>query len=189
MSSNIITEKVYQSIVFWLHDLHQSGVHLETKLIIDDGELAIHWPLLQLWLWGHHWWSDLGQARADNVVLLPGVSLAWAQDFVDQRPSQKVNTKTERIRRYCWGFHPLNGAIAFLRSYIIGVFHRLSQLSTSKIVAFYIFWLSSEILNKICTSSKEYHYCRLHVQCCQDLLPVYSAGNLSGKNVECLCSC
>ena len=38
-----------------LYDLHQSGVALDTKLIVDDGELAIHWPLLQLW--GPNWWS------------------------------------------------------------------------------------------------------------------------------------
>ena len=64
-----------------LYDLHQSGVALDTKLIVDDGELAIHWPLLQLW--GHNWWSGLGQAGADNVVLLPGVSMNEAQEFVD----------------------------------------------------------------------------------------------------------
>ena len=64
-----------------LYDLHQSGVALDTKLIVDDGELAIHWPLLQLW--GPNWWSGLGQAGADNVVLLPGVSMNEAQEFVD----------------------------------------------------------------------------------------------------------
>ena len=29
------------------------------------------------------WWSQLGQTRDDNVVLLPGVSLTEAQEFVD----------------------------------------------------------------------------------------------------------
>ena len=29
------------------------------------------------------WWSQLGQAGADNVVLLPGVSLTEAQELVD----------------------------------------------------------------------------------------------------------
>ena len=29
------------------------------------------------------WWSGLGEARGDNVVILPGVSLTEAQEFVD----------------------------------------------------------------------------------------------------------
>ena len=64
-----------------LYDLKKSGVGLDTRLILDDGELAIHWPLLQIW--GDHWWTGLGQAGDDNVVLLPGVSVTDAQVFVD----------------------------------------------------------------------------------------------------------
>ena len=30
-----------------------------------------------------HWWTGLGQAGDDNVVLLPGVSVTDAQVFVD----------------------------------------------------------------------------------------------------------
>ena len=29
------------------------------------------------------WWSGLGEAGSDNVIILPGVSLAEAQEFVD----------------------------------------------------------------------------------------------------------
>ena len=29
------------------------------------------------------WWSGLGEAGGDNVIILPGVSLAEAQEFVD----------------------------------------------------------------------------------------------------------
>ena len=32
---------------------------------------------------GQQWWTGLGQAGADNVVMLPGVSLAEANEFVD----------------------------------------------------------------------------------------------------------
>ena len=64
-----------------LYDLHLAGVALDTRIIVDDGDLAIHWPLLLLW--GNQWWSQLGQAGADNVVLLPGVSLSEAQELVD----------------------------------------------------------------------------------------------------------
>ena len=63
-----------------LHDLQLGGVALNTRNLVDDSELAIHWPLLQLW---GQWWSVLGQAGEDNVVMLPGVSLAEAQEFVD----------------------------------------------------------------------------------------------------------
>ena len=59
-----------------LNDLHLNDVALDTRIIVDDGDLAIHWPLLLLW--GNQWWSQLGQAGADNVVLLPGVSLTEA---------------------------------------------------------------------------------------------------------------
>ena len=63
-----------------LHDLQLGGVALNTRNLVDDSELAIHWPLLQLW---GQWWSVLGQAGEDNVVMLPGVSLSEAQEFVD----------------------------------------------------------------------------------------------------------
>ena len=61
-----------------LHDLQLGGVALNTRNLVDDSELAIHWPLLQLW---GQWWSVLGQAGEDNVVMLPGVSLAEAQEI------------------------------------------------------------------------------------------------------------
>ena len=64
-----------------LYDLRKSGVALDTRLILDDGELAIHWPLLQIQ--GDHWWTGLGQAGDDNAVLLPGVSATDAQVYVD----------------------------------------------------------------------------------------------------------
>ena len=31
-----------------LYDLHLAGVAMDTRIIVDDGELAIHWPLLLL---------------------------------------------------------------------------------------------------------------------------------------------
>ena len=45
-------------------------------------------------LYGHQqWWSGLGEAGGDNVVILPGVSLAEAQEFVDLLYGrQKVTT-------------------------------------------------------------------------------------------------
>ena len=72
--------KSTKSLFLDLHDLQQGGVALDTRILVDDGELAIHWPLLQLW---GQWWSGLGQAGEENVVMLPGVSLAEAQEFVD----------------------------------------------------------------------------------------------------------
>ena len=67
-----------------LYDLHLSGVAHDTKIIVDDGELAIHWhgPSSSYGV-TVQWWSQLGQTRDDNVVLLPGVSLTEAQEFVD----------------------------------------------------------------------------------------------------------
>ena len=73
--------KSTKSLFSDLYDLHLAGVALDTRIIVDDGDLAIHWPLLLLW--GNQWWSQLGQAGADNVVLLPGVSLSEAQELVD----------------------------------------------------------------------------------------------------------
>ena len=32
-----------------LHDLQRAGVMVDTRLILDDGELSIHWPLLDLY--------------------------------------------------------------------------------------------------------------------------------------------
>ena len=64
-----------------LYDLQRAGVVVDTRLILDDGELAIHWSLLDLY--GHQWWTGLGEAGGDNVVILPGVSVPEAQQFVD----------------------------------------------------------------------------------------------------------
>ena len=67
-----------------LYDLHLSGVAHYTRIIVDDGELAIHWhgPSSSYGV-TVQWWSQLGQTRDDNVVLLPVVSLTEAQEFVD----------------------------------------------------------------------------------------------------------
>ena len=65
-----------------LYDLLRAGVMVDTRLILNDGELSIWWSMLDLY--GHQqWWSGLGEAGGDNVVILPGVSLAEAQEFFD----------------------------------------------------------------------------------------------------------
>ena len=94
--------KSTKSLFSDLYDLHLAGVALDTRIIVDDGELAIHWPLLLLW--GNQWWSQLGQAGADNVVLLPGVSLTEAQEFVDILYGiEKVCNRHYSDRRY-WSY-------------------------------------------------------------------------------------
>ena len=64
-----------------LYDLQRAGVMVDTRLILDDGELSIHWLMLDLCGY-EQWWSGLGEAGGDNVIILPGVSLAEAQEFV-----------------------------------------------------------------------------------------------------------
>ena len=63
-----------------LYDLQQSVTVVAIRLIVDDGELSIHWNVLDLY-GGQQWWTGLGQAGADNVVMPPGVSLAEAKDL------------------------------------------------------------------------------------------------------------
>ena len=41
--------KSTKSLFSDLYDLHLAGVALDTRIIVDDGDLAIHWPLLLLW--------------------------------------------------------------------------------------------------------------------------------------------
>ena len=65
-----------------VHDLQIAGVMVDTRLILDDGELSIHWPLLDLY-GDQQWWSGLGKAGGDNVIILPGVTVSEAQQFVD----------------------------------------------------------------------------------------------------------
>lgn len=56
---------------------------MDTRLVLDDGDLSIHWWSM-LDLYGYQqWWTRLGKAGGDNVVNLPGVSLAEAEPFVD----------------------------------------------------------------------------------------------------------
>ena len=48
-----------------LYDLQMSGTVVDTRLIVDDGELSIHWNVLDLY-GGQQWWTGLGQAGADK---------------------------------------------------------------------------------------------------------------------------
>ena len=48
-----------------LYDLQKSGTVVDTRLIVDDGELSIHWNVLDLY-GGQQWWTGLGQAGADK---------------------------------------------------------------------------------------------------------------------------
>ena len=60
-----------------LYDLQRDGVKVYISLILDGGELSIYWAMLDLY--GHEqWWTGLGEAGADNVVIMPGVSLIEA---------------------------------------------------------------------------------------------------------------
>ena len=57
-----------------LYDLQRAGVTVDTRLIVDDGELSIHWSMSDLY--GHQQrWSGLDEAGGDNVVILPGVGI------------------------------------------------------------------------------------------------------------------
>ena len=74
MPPNVITdEKVHQVVCCFLILL----VLLDTRIIVDDGEIPIHWPLL----WGNS--QCRGGRSWDRPELLPGVSLTEAQEFVD----------------------------------------------------------------------------------------------------------
>ena len=70
------------SLFLDLHDLQRDGVMVDTRLVLDDGDLSIHWSMLDLYGY-QQWWTGLGEAGGDNVVILPGVSLAEAEQFVD----------------------------------------------------------------------------------------------------------
>ena len=50
-----------------LYDLQRHGVMVDTRLVLDDGELAIHWPILELY--GDNWWTGLGWARLAVTML------------------------------------------------------------------------------------------------------------------------
>ena len=39
-----------------LYDLQRAGVMVDTRLILDDGELAIHWSMLDLFGY-EQWWT------------------------------------------------------------------------------------------------------------------------------------
>ena len=49
-----------------LYDLQRAGVMVDTRLILDDGELSIHWLMLDLYGY-EQWWSGLGEA---GVIML-----------------------------------------------------------------------------------------------------------------------
>ena len=74
--------KTTNSLFLDLHDLQRAGVLVDTRLILDDGELSIYWFMLDLYGY-QQWWTGLGEAGGDNVVILEGVSLAEAEQFVD----------------------------------------------------------------------------------------------------------
>ena len=62
-----------------LYNLLRAGVMVDTRLILNDGELSIQWSMLDLY--GHQqWWSGLGEAGGDNVVILPGPGVSLTED-------------------------------------------------------------------------------------------------------------
>ena len=61
------------SLFLDLHDLQRDGVMVDTRLVLDDGDLSIHWSMLDLYCY-QQWCTGLGEAGGDNVVILPGVS-------------------------------------------------------------------------------------------------------------------
>ena len=71
-----------------LYDLQRAGVMVDTRLILDDEELAIHWSMLDLF--GHkQWWT----------VIMPGVSLIEAEQFVDiLYVGQNVISNEQQVR-------------------------------------------------------------------------------------------
>ena len=66
------------SLFLDLHDLQRAGVMVDTRLVLDDGDLSIHWAMLDLYGY-QQWWTGLGEAGGDNVVIFPWVSLAEAE--------------------------------------------------------------------------------------------------------------
>ena len=60
--------KTTNSLFLDLHDLQRAGVLVDTRLILDDGELSIHWSMLDLYGY-QQWWTGLGEAGGDNVVI------------------------------------------------------------------------------------------------------------------------
>ena len=58
--------KTTNSLFLDLHDLQRAGVLVNTRLILDDGELSIHWFMLDLYGY-QQWWT--GWARLEVTML------------------------------------------------------------------------------------------------------------------------
>ena len=46
------------SLFLDLHDLQRDGVMVDTRLVLDDGDLSIHWSMLDLYGY-QQWWTGL----------------------------------------------------------------------------------------------------------------------------------
>ena len=75
--------KLTTSLFLDLHDMQRAGVMVDTThpewwRFVH----LLHWPMLDLYGY-QQWWTGLDKAGGDNIVILPGVSLAEAEQFVD----------------------------------------------------------------------------------------------------------
>ena len=66
--------------------LKRQGLVVDTRLVVDDGEVAIHWPLLQLW---SLWWSELVQCCSAPRGLSVRSSTFWCL-YGDMKPVTSV---------------------------------------------------------------------------------------------------
>ena len=87
-----------------LHNLQRAGVMVDTRLILDDGELSIHWPLLDLYS-DQQWWSGLGKAGGDNVIILPGVTVLTDHKCVEIFKFLPVERQLWHIHAECANYY------------------------------------------------------------------------------------
>ena len=86
------------SLVSELASLQEYGAMCDTRLVGEDGSVALHWPLLEL---RGVWWAGAGRHSEETVVILPGVTKCQLEAFVDNLyiGGAETTTLTEPVQR------------------------------------------------------------------------------------------
>ena len=113
-----------------LYDLQRDGVMVDTSLILDDGEVSIHWAMLDLYSLGQ-WWSGLGLFRKHLFPLrvkLDSCHFDWEEGKTEYKFKDSKNKRSKNEYFATIDFSNKTDLFHFLANEPVGFMFKLKNL-------------------------------------------------------------
>ena len=113
-----------------LYDLQRDGVMVDTSLILDDGEVSIHWAMLDLYGLGQ-WWSGLGLFRKHLFPLrvkLDSCHFDWEEGKTEYKFKDSKNKRSKNEYFATIDFSNKRDLFHFLANEPVGFMFKLKNL-------------------------------------------------------------